>query len=442
MHGLRTSSVLILDDKDSDALTIQKALAKDGIGAVLVPGAAGQPRPQGLRGIRVAVLDIHLLDIVTDATASVRHTANVVNDLIASDNGPYVAVVWTQETEDFRQFEEELRKIACPPISAVSLDKALVRDLGVEACADKILDAVSSEVGRSHPLGFANLWEQIVSDAANDTVVSLGLAKDPGADSWRAMDRLAALLGTEADSGALQDDRASSRALVAALNPVHFDGVGNRSADAVEDLAAAAAPIRAHANAGSGGLALAEQARLNAALMFDREADGFGPGRLYRYGAIKDLGLALPDEQEIREGTAEDGHIGRAGDLPAIFLEVSAECDHQQGKVRVARLIGGVVFAASTYGTKTRDGKVPSKKRVRARTAGYLWPLDPVRVEDVEGFPADEVCIVWNAHYPVSVPVGHISRCEPFGRLRAPVLADIRAWLGYHAGRPGYASIR
>ena len=114
-----------------------------------------------------------------------------------------------------------------------------------------------------------------------------------------------------------------------------------------------------------------------------------------------------------------------------VLLEVSAACDHQQGNVVAARLIAGVAFTHE-------EGK---GRLAKPRNGNYLRKIEPLRTGDVDGLPGGEVVLVWNARYPVSVSVEEIAGLAPIGRLREPLLADIRAWLSYQAGRPGYASI-
>ena len=215
MHGLRTSSVLILDDNDVEALEIQKALAFEGIGSVLVPGAVDALRPDTqLTGIRVAVLDIDLGQ-GTNSPDRVRHTVGIFESLMDKDNGPYVAVVWTQNAGDYKLFSERLHGSNCPPVSTVSLEKTEVLGLSVKGRADKILGAVETAVSGAAPIEFANLWEQVVRDAANATVTALAPLKPGGAGSTRAMEYLAALLDSAADTRALNNNDESMRALLA-----------------------------------------------------------------------------------------------------------------------------------------------------------------------------------------------------------------------------------
>jgi hypothetical protein len=438
VHGLRTSSVLILDDDDKHALAIQKSLTLRGIGAILVPGALDEDRPEcTFKGIRVAVLDIHL-GAGTDAHGRARHTGRVVDSLIDTENGPYVAVIWTDNPDDYEVFCGELDTIRCPPVLTVKLEKSEVLPLGRKLCADAILRAIDDVVREAQPLEFANLWEQTVRDAATETIVSLQLGRQPEAQSSRALDFLAALLKSEADDQAMEDDADGMRALLAALNPVHFDKVGARSADMLQAELSVVEPIRRHAKTTTPNLSVTDRSQLNDALLVDRRSRGFGPGQLYEFHEIESIGIgpAIPSEKEVREDTVVKDHLERAGDLPVVFLEVSAACDHQQGKIRTARLLAGVVFDASVFGRG-----IDKSQRVSPAKGQYIRVIGPISILCAGPDDEGEVFVVWNAHFPVSISADSMTECPTIGRLREPLLADIRAWLGYSAGRPGYTSV-
>ena len=438
MHGLRTSSVLVLDDTDDDALKVQKSLALLGIGAILIPGAPDEERPRcSLTGIRVAVLDIHL-GFGTDSSGQVRYTRNIVDSLIDKENGPYVAVIWTSNPDDYDLFSEELKMINCPPVLTVKLEKNSVLDLDPKSCAGKILESISKAISEVPPLEFGNQWEQIVRDAATETIVSLKLAEPPQDKRSKALDYLATLLRSEADEQAMQDDANAMHALLTALNPVHFDKMGDRSARMSGEELSVVEPIRRHATASTANLSLSDRAQLNSALLFDRRSEGFGPGHLYGFHDIECIGIgpALPSEEEVRADTVATNHLERACDLPVVFLEVSASCDHQQGKIRTARLLAGVVFDASLFGKGT-----DRSQRISAGNGDYLHRVGPASIPRASDRSDAEVFIVWNAHYTISVSAASMSGRPTIGRFREPLVADIRAWLGYQAGRPGYASV-
>ena len=438
MHGLRTSSVLVLDDTEDDAFRILKSLALRGVGAILVTGPVEGTLPsRPLKGIRLAVLDIHL-GIGTDSPSRVRSTRDIVSRLIDGDNGPYVAVIWTSNPEDYVLFSDELKTIECPPLLTVMLEKVHVLDLSPEACAEKILESIAEAISGVPPLEFANQWEQIVKDASTETIVSLQLGEPPQGESSKALDFLAALLKSEADAQAMQADASAMHALLTALNPVHFDKVGDRSARMDEEELSVVKPIREHAALDAVSLSLTDRCRLNSALLFDARTEGFGPGHLYGYHDIECIGIgpALPSEEEVIADTVAKEHLDRACDLPVVFLEVSAACDHQQGKIRTARLLAGVVFDASLFGKG-----VHRCRRVNAARADYLRRVGPAFIPRATEYSEPEVVIVWNAHYATSVSATSMSNCPTIGTFREPLVADIRAWLGYQAGRPGYASV-
>ena len=260
MYGLRTSSVLILDDEDEDALKIAKSLALRSIGAVLVPGAADELRPtRPLSGIRIAVLDIDLgPGMGNDMPSKIWTTKGVVDRLIDPRNGPYVAVVWTTNTEDYCDFKEALEAIKCPPVMTVMLEKMATLNSREDEPADIIIRSIEEAVIDAPPLDFANFWEQVVRDAGNDTLVSLALAEGPGACEQRGLALLAALLRSEASATALKSDVDSMRDLMVALNQILFDRVEARSASIEPDDASVVAPVRAVAQNNTGELTVAE----------------------------------------------------------------------------------------------------------------------------------------------------------------------------------------
>ena len=410
MQGLRTTSVLIVDDCDADALKIQKSLALQDIGAVLVSGAPDQARPVcPLSGIRVAVLDIHL-GFGTDGISRVNYTTGIVDSLIHSENGPYVAVVWTSNREDYELFKSKLRTIKCPPVLTVKLDKGEVFELKEADRATKILGTIQMALAGAPPLKFANLWEQIVRDAANDTLVSLALAEPPQADERKALVFLAALLRSEANKSALNDDVKSMRALLTALNQVHFDKVEERSASIGECEAKFVEPIRKMALEEDEKLSPAEQSQLNAPLLFDSRAAGFGPGRLYPIEDLESLGLgkALPDKADILNDTVESGHLSRASVLPVVFLEVSAACDHQQEKIRTARLLAGVAFPDGTFEKRRKK-----RSEFTPVTPSICAHLNLYGCQDLAACHQGMYVSFGTAHYPV------LSSRERDRRMRA-----------------------
>ena len=63
MEGLRTSRVLVVDDKFEEALPFIQAIAKYGIGALYFSGVKDEELPEEgnkLTGIRLAALDMNL----------------------------------------------------------------------------------------------------------------------------------------------------------------------------------------------------------------------------------------------------------------------------------------------------------------------------------------------------------------------------------------------
>ena len=448
MHGLRTSSVLILDNNEQEALVIQKALATHGIGAVFIDGKPETPRPgEPLTGIRLAVLDIHL-GVRTGADKEMEHTTGLVDNLIDEQNGPYVAVVWTKNPDDFEAFKAHLRKIKCPPVLTVQLSKAdVLQDPSTSKQAEVILKSIEDALSDAPELKFSTLWEQLVRDAASDTVVSLLLDQPPKSElstegdesaksGSRAMAFLAALLKSETGQGLDKHDD-PARALLAALNPVHFDKVEERSTRAAESLQAAARPIKEAAQGTMDELTLAERAQLNTALLFDRQASGLGAGHIYAFKDFSELelGPALPTEGDVRASILIDGYQDR-DDCPVFFLEVSAACDHSQDRIDHARLIAGVAIPAEHV--ESDSPKKTRKKEAQVIQRGErLLAVEPLNIPERNC----EVVFVWDALLPVSVSAHILTELDPIGRFREPLVASLRSRIAHHISRPGYASV-
>lgn len=436
MFGLHTSRVLLVDDDATDALPILKSLGLHGIGAVYLSGAIGDPVPeQPLSGIRVAILDIYL-NVLGDPATRMQQTVQLVDRIVSEDNGPYVAVVWTSNPDDFEQFKSRLMQNRCPPVLMVPLDKSEVmsQDEGDRA-AEQILGVIEEAVRGSPAVEFSIQWEQLVHDAATDSLGVLRLGHDT-TDRTTSTDVLACLLRSSASAAALESNDGSSRALLAALNPIHMDKLESRAIENQMYLDHAVGAIRSRANASSFALEQDEIVELNTALLFDIQSSALGAGAIYLVNDMRkpELVGALPTDDAVRESTVEKDHITRAVDVQLVLCEVSASCDHQQGNTDVARFVAGIAFDAE----RVRRGD--KSLRVHPRKATYVCTLEAVRTGSDYGLPVNTI-FAWNSRFPVSVPAHKIADLMPIGRIREPLLTCIRDWHSHQSSRPGYLNI-
>ena len=173
MLGLRTSRAVIIDDSKEDAEALVRALASDGVGAIVFSGepAAVMPRPpKPLHGIRLALVDMNLVEGISEPRAIIGTLMSVLEEIIAPDNGPYLAIAWTKEPELVELFAAELRDKPFRPVAVLTVAKADVRGAAGEGYdSARILEKVKAEQASVYPLELVDLWEQVVHDAASDT---------------------------------------------------------------------------------------------------------------------------------------------------------------------------------------------------------------------------------------------------------------------------------
>ena len=171
--------------------------------------------------------------------------------------------------------------------------------------------------------------------------------------------------------------------------------------------------------------------RLNRRLLFGIHLPDAAPGNIYRIDDIAaNVADFMPSQTELLNDMAQSEQtqpLIEAGCV-ALALEITPICDHQQGKARQARFICGVA--------------VPSNKLNLIKTnAEYLRQLPLGGSFHDEQLGGDAV-ILWNSHYLLSLPPDHVPENRALLRLRQMPLTDVQAWVGNHAARPGYLSVR
>lgn len=123
-----TGSVVIIDDKANQAIPILKALSKKGISATWYPGTSEDDLPsQPSQIIRLAIVDLQLIEGDNDGHTIATRLVNILQRLIALDNGPYMLLIWSLKDSLYgddlkREITREQNGII--PSCIISLDKS------------------------------------------------------------------------------------------------------------------------------------------------------------------------------------------------------------------------------------------------------------------------------------------------------------------------------
>ena len=426
MDGLRTARVMVLDNEIKEAKPFMQALAKHGIGTTYFSGDADMlPCPeQKLTGIRLAVLDLDLVG-GGEAPAVIGALLTIVNGIIHHENGPYLAIVWTDKDEEyFREFVRRKAEINCQPIRLIKMRKTDYDWSDIDGI-DSIFDKVSNAVDQAYPLGLLSFWEQAVHDSSGSVMKIL-----PGSSNWIAQSKtsLRILLDTTSN----REDPLGMRfnSLLSALNALQLDAIETAEMpNNGEEEGKLISPLTSGSSSGGNNDL---KATLNYRLLCTEAAYGTAPGNIYLSDhfhaeetklspSLDDL---IADAADPNQSVSQE-KLRDAGCVP-IGMEITPLCDYQQRARGIPRLICGlaVPIEASSF--------LKQRSQFLRQTDAIAFDVCPL-----EG----KMSLVWNSHYIISVPHELISDGTGIVRLRQAPLIDVQAWLGSQGNRPGYLSI-
>src|SRR5690242_1853826 len=130
---MRGARVLIIDDVEGEILDLVRVLWRMGVPALYInPTELGDGtfhRP--VSGIRLAFFDMDILGAGADPKSKVAALANCVRTVIDKNNGPYIAVAWTNHPELVKEFDDYIFPVAeiARPSAFVIIGKQESKDL-------------------------------------------------------------------------------------------------------------------------------------------------------------------------------------------------------------------------------------------------------------------------------------------------------------------------
>jgi CheY-like chemotaxis protein len=293
MNGLKTSRVLVVDDKPEEAVPILKALGQLGVGTVFCTGQPDELPQEKFAGIRLLLLDMDLGTGAIEAKQIVGQTINVLKEILSAEANPLMIVVWTNKEDLVSDFQKVLRA------ELPNLRPGIVATMSKADFVDN-LNAIAKQVNgilrANTPLDLICLWEQCVHDAATGTTGMLSglIANDDGMPavwSTQMLGMLAALVRASAGR-ALGTARSVLWALCESLTLVHFDRLGMVQEQRGHELQRHARPLKSAIQA---GVTEEQQAVLNRMLLVEDVAKSdtrVRPGNVY-----------------VRPGTAKQGQF-------------------------------------------------------------------------------------------------------------------------------------
>ena len=420
MEGLRTSRVLVIDDKFDEALPFIQAVAKHGIGALYFSGVNEDELPEEgnkLTGIRLAALDMNLgHDENAEIPAMLSTILSVLGRLIDEKNGPYLAIAWTNHSEVVSAFKERVKELGCPPIDVITMEKHMVK-VGGEYDLGQVFSKIQEAMDGCYPLRLLSYWEQQVHESSGSVMELM-----PGVEDWigRSQQTLALLL--DPSTGDDDPPEAKLGALLSGFNSLQLDAIESATRSLPnEEIAPLISPLDSINPDDSSEL----KPILNRRLLFTRPALGITPGNIYVPTAFG----AYVSKSELATEMAEAGKSDELATASILLaMEVTPLCDYQQNKMKVARFIFGLALPDNKMGLLKMRGRAEFLRRL---------PVAAFKDAPLEG----NLATVWNSHYFITTPFIMIPEGCALLRLRYAPLIDTQAWLGNQANRPGYLSV-
>lgn len=452
-------TIVAVDDRQDHLDGIVKCLARMGHACLPVLYRAGQLYVGGdkrlagpLSSVQLLFSDIEYVPGLPKGAPTFDMVANVLEQLIAPDNGPYAMVTWSTYPDQFKDLMEHLARELNPDLSAPAastlLDKTQVLIGGAEGVPtfdyDALSDQITTLLGKCTEVNALMHWTDSARVAAGEVASAL-LSLIPRNEHFIGSDgkqlaRLLTSIAIEGGGKGAGDDLTSS--MNEGLGPILIDRLihaceGHRKVTEGEWQQAIPTPGT------KPRLTDAEKAQLNAmtsvsyrdlahVLAGNRGAVSSLPSRMTLVRDFKAVFGTHPKKLiweylEIRGGDKEQRDVAKIDRVEQgvewRLVGYSAACDHAQRK------------------TPDNFKKVFLALEVQA---DLLEICRPLKVDSVLSLPSYSLsgtsrCLVFNWHRDTAI-AGGFDGAEVLFRLREPLISALIHVFHNHGARLGYPS--
>ena len=400
-------------------------------------------------GVRALFLDLHLVEGVA-TTDNRRHyalIAQILEDNINPDGGPFVLVIWTahpQLAAELTQYLDQNLDAARPyarPLAILSLakDQFINVDTGALRAAETLRDAVQQALGANPQLAALIAWETDVLAAAGSTLATLIALVPPAQRTTTeypgALDALLSRLARELVGRAhvAADPRA---AITSALAPILADRIVNQDVSP-ETSALWARAVTRHEDRRLADASPREAGQINR--MLHVAIPGSETIRSMDWGAVSEFPLdwwndealgelfGLNIDQLLREEFKlhRDHHVGCR---PRV-VRVGAACDHAQSRRGPLSFLFGVEIPENVPRLPDSSGQVrpPASEW---RSPRFL--IDPA---------AEPFTLAVNCRFLFARPVEACREWRPCYRLREQLLMHLISHANVYVSRPAIVQL-
>lgn len=411
--------IVVIDDKESDALPLLKTLFQNGHPVFYFSEQLENLPKNPLPGIRLVFLDIVLGTDGQDPEKRIVTPVAVLQKIIDKQNGPFILVAWTMHHESIPELSKALTDLGYQFL-LVDLEKSEcktdtdVYDMGI------INQKLKEKLDGKDALHLFTVWLNLVHKSAGKIVNDFSQLYPHNADWDKNMANVffhlaVGYAGEQIDK--TNHDDVIKNALFS-FNGAFLDSLAaevrqNKYSD----------DIKLPFDTVSASLDAKTMGTINTKLIVTSQSDGITiPGNVFEnLDEIQKPMLAELYEKNKFETSPNKVTLEQS--VKYISLEITPVCDYAQGKQRVVRLLPGVLWPEDIS-----SDKIDTRK-------WYVY-RSPVIMSQGKFYYA-----VFDFRYLTSIPMGKISGKTPIFTIRQEMLVDIQAHLAAHTSRPGFVSI-
>lgn len=400
MNFLDNGRVVVVDDQLKEAFPLIKILSQYGTSTHYFDGEVEGLPCKPLESVRVIFLDIELGTAGQDAKSKVAKVISVLRRIIGDRCYPYAIVAWTKHVELIELIKKGLSD-KNPPAIMLNMEKTDCLGEDGELNIETIKSHLHSEFEKLGAFDILVKWENLVHQAAAESVDS-SFNYFPFDGDWdekikRVLSYLAiAYSGKQGDENVIKSSLLSYNGLLLDFLEENI----NESIDIFPELELFD-PSKVQIEPSLKGT-------INSYLLVSKEIEAkIKPGNLY----LDEGDCKLPNEQGI--------------ELKHVFLEVSPNCDYSQKKMKLSRILPGVLCPV---------GNIKDYKREIHSDSYICGPI--ININDQAIIPIFDMAL------SDSLSLEDLLDKIPLCRFRHQFLVDIQAKLSAHISRPGYMAVR
>ncbi|HBI02257.1 MAG TPA: hypothetical protein DHW49_00560 [Anaerolineae bacterium] len=435
MNGLTGARVVIVDDEEKEAIPVIKELSKKGIPVVYFGNVNDLPN-NGLIGVRLAILDMDLVGGGVPDKSKISTLIGYLKKIININNGPYGVLVWTKHIELQELFESQIFAAhdVPNPVFTICVAKADCKDRRGNFSLSKVSSQIGIALKSFSPLLLIQKWEEtgfFSTTEVTNQLSNLSIKNSANLSEWREkwktefLQLLHAIAVAEAGRQ-LSDNKVLS-SLYWAMNPLHSDRMENNVSKLSKSLSKHSTEITSLNPTND----ISSKAKLNSMLhLAMTNVNDFFAGNIYMRSKF---GKLIPTANKILDDIVENNNKKQTISIlsplsKVIAVEVNANCDHSQDKVRIARLLVGLV--------------IPEDKINRIkRRASFLYELGPLFLE-TRTISAGVYYIYFSSLHLVTIELKQALKAIPLARLRGQAFSDMQAWFARQSTRPGMLALK